>query len=193
MTLPNRRPCLLVGYGRCLTSISAQIRPYQRRTSVTHGQRNAKPAAILPSADRYRPLTGTELGPIPLDDKGTMVWTTCPELSRGRALTRPSNPRPLDRKSDAQPVAPSRHKFIAPPQKGSLKRIDRRRMMSCTSGQSAATSNSSTLLREQAILAEIVHLKPNSITLVGSKLVADRNPCSFQPASVMEFGFYRQH
>jgi len=45
------------------------------------------------------------------------------------------------------------------------------------------------------------NLKPNSITLAGSKLVADRfeagrrpasnlSAISFEPASVMEFGFY---
>jgi len=33
-------------------------------------------------------------------------------------------------------------------------------------------------------------LKPNSITLAGSKLVPASNPTSFEPASVMEFGFY---
>jgi len=33
-------------------------------------------------------------------------------------------------------------------------------------------------------------LKPNSITLSGSKLVGDKLRTSFEPASVMEFGFY---
>jgi len=32
-------------------------------------------------------------------------------------------------------------------------------------------------------------LKPNSITLSGSKLVGDQLRTSFEPASVMEFGF----
>jgi len=32
------------------------------------------------------------------------------------------------------------------------------------------------------------HLKPNSITLAGSKLVGDQLRTSFEPASVMEFG-----
>jgi len=36
-------------------------------------------------------------------------------------------------------------------------------------------------------LCEFVGLKPNSITLSSSKLV----PSSFEPDSVMEFGFYR--
>jgi len=33
-------------------------------------------------------------------------------------------------------------------------------------------------------------LKPNSITLSGSKLVGDQLRTSFKPDSVMEFGFY---
>ena len=33
-------------------------------------------------------------------------------------------------------------------------------------------------------------LKPNSITLAGLKLVRDQVRTSFEPASVMEFGFY---
>ena len=35
-----------------------------------------------------------------------------------------------------------------------------------------------------------VVLKPNSITLAGSKLVDDQLQTSFEPDSVMEFGFY---
>jgi len=34
-----------------------------------------------------------------------------------------------------------------------------------------------------------VGLKPNSITLAGSKLVADQLQTTFEPDSVMEFGF----
>jgi len=37
-----------------------------------------------------------------------------------------------------------------------------------------------------------VQLKPNSITLSGSKLVRSRSPTSFEPASVMELAFSRQ-
>jgi len=33
-------------------------------------------------------------------------------------------------------------------------------------------------------------LKPNSITLAVSQLVRSWSPTSFEPASVMEFGFY---
>ena len=35
-----------------------------------------------------------------------------------------------------------------------------------------------------------MRLKPNSITLSGSKLVGDQLRTSSEPASVMEFGFY---
>ena len=35
------------------------------------------------------------------------------------------------------------------------------------------------------------NLKPNSIPLAGSKLVGDQLRTSFEPASVMEFGFYK--
>jgi len=36
---------------------------------------------------------------------------------------------------------------------------------------------------------KIAHLKPNSITLAGFKLVRSLSPTSFEPASVMEVGF----
>jgi len=38
-----------------------------------------------------------------------------------------------------------------------------------------------------------VVLKPNSITLAGSKLIGDQLRTSFEPDSVMEFGFYYTH
>jgi len=37
----------------------------------------------------------------------------------------------------------------------------------------------------------VVQLKPNSITLAGSELVANMFGASSELASVMEFGFYR--
>jgi len=39
----------------------------------------------------------------------------------------------------------------------------------------------------------MTNLKPNSITLSGSKLVGNQLRTSFEPASVMEFGFYWTH
>jgi len=54
--------------------------------------------------------------------------------------------------------------------------------------QIGVTSYSVTQVYAQMVISD--RLKPNSITLAGSKLVADQLRTSFEPASVMEFGFY---
>jgi len=45
--------------------------------SVTHGQWDTRPTVTFPAAEHHRPLTGTKL--YCLVNRGTCVWTTCPE------------------------------------------------------------------------------------------------------------------
>jgi len=51
--------------------------------SVTHGQCNARPTVIFPTIEHHRPLAGSAgTNLYCLVNRGTCVWTTCPESLR---------------------------------------------------------------------------------------------------------------
>ena len=70
------------------------------------GKCDARPTVTFPAAEHHRPLAGTKLYCLVSNgDRGTWVWTTCPELipSNAAAGALESNLRPLDHKSNALP------------------------------------------------------------------------------------------
>jgi len=84
--------------------------------SVTDVQCDARPTVTFPAAKRLCPLAGTKL--YCLGAQWCEQFAPV-ELLRSRAPTGSSNPPPLRRVSDAQPVAPPHHSAcsVAPEKK----------------------------------------------------------------------------
>jgi len=79
------------------------VRPLK---SVKHGQCDARPTIICPAAERHHPSTDAKLDFLVTRTQG---YEQLAQSCYAAAPDRESNPRPLDRQSDAEHVVPPRH------------------------------------------------------------------------------------